>query len=303
MRFYRIMNEWRYSGIDMLFKRSLFHFLFLLTTIAIVSCSDQSKTRAQGYIEGRYTYMATSVSGVLKKLLVARGTKVKQGQILFVLEEQPESDAYKAAKEKLEQSIAARDVIAANLAYAKITYERYKILVPKHVIEQAQLDNAKSAYDALIAQFNQAAANIAENTATLAQSTWTKNQKIISAPVDAIVFDTFYRQGEYTEANKAILSLLAPADIKVIFYVSESVLGSLKLGDKISIHCDGCGKDYAGNINFISPTAEYTPPVIFSENTSYKLVYRIEAQVNPNDAYDLHPGQPVTVTYFPPYPK
>lgn len=281
-------------------KPLLIHLLFVFASISLVSCSGSSDSHtAQGYIEGRYTYIATSVSGVLKQLMVQRGMQVKQGQILFLLEEQPESDAYKAAVETLKQSIAARDAIAANLTYANITYERYKILVPKNAIERARLDNAKSEYEALLAQFNQATANIAENTATLAKTKWIKDQKIITAPVNAIVFDTYYRIGEYTEANKAILSLLAPADIKAIFYVNEYVMGGLRLGDKVAIQCDGCTKKYAGNISFISPTAEYTPPLIYSKETSYKLVFRIEAAVNPNDAYALHPGQPIIVTFHP----
>lgn len=276
-------------------KRIIF-LLFICTTLFTTTCSRHPHTKAQGYIEGRYTYMATSVSGVLQKLLVQRGAMVKQGQMLFVLEEKPEIDAYAAAVENLKQSVDARNVIIANLSFAKITYQRNKILVAKNAIEQSQLDNAKSNYDALLAQLSQANANIAATTAVLQQAKWSKDQKIIYAPTDAIVFDTYFRLGEYTEANQSILSLLAPGDIKAIFYVSEEILGSLTLGEAVSIQCDGCRKAYAGKISFISPTAEYTPPVIYSNETSSKLIYRIEAAVNPEDVYYLHPGQPVVVT-------
>lgn len=261
------------------------------------ACSRQSSHHSQGYIEGRYTYMATPVSGNLKELYVERGSKVQAGQKIFVLEEQPESDALDAAIENLKQTINARDVIAANLAYAKITYERYKILVPKQAIQQSELDSAKSTYDATVAQLAQANANIASSTASLAQAKWTKEQKSVYAPVDAIVFDIYYRLGEYTIADQAVLSLLAPADIKAIFYISETDLGGIHLHDEISLHCDGCGKDYVGHVSFISPTAEYTPPVIFSTETNEKLVFRLEAEFAPQDAINLHPGQPVTVTY------
>jgi len=241
--------------------------------------------------------MATSVSGVLKEILVDRGATVKKGQTLFVLEAQPESDVYTAAVDSLKQSVDARDAIAANLSFAKITFERYKLLVPKKAVSQSQLDNAQSTYYANVAQLAQANASIATSTASLAQSGWTKDQKIVSAPVDAIVFDTYYRLGEYTVANQAILSLLAPENIKAIFYVSEAVLGGLKLGGKVTVQCDGCTKAYSGTISFISPSAEYTPPVIYSNETNEKLVYRIEAEFKPQDAYNLHPGQPVTVMY------
>lgn len=279
------------------FKRNLFKLYTLILIICLASCSEQPAHQAQGYIEGRYTYMATSVSGVLEQLHVQRGAKVKQGDVLFKLEQQPQSDAYTAAKENLNQAIAARDAIAANLDYAKITYERYKILVPQKALEVSRLDNARSTYESTIAQLAQANATIASSTATLQESAWTKDQKIITAPVDAIVFDTYYRLGEYTQAGQPIVSLLAASDIKVVFYVFEAILGELKLGNSVSVQCNGCDRAYVGKISFISPSAEYTPPVIYSTETNAKLIYRIEAEFEPKIAYHLHPGQPVTVKY------
>jgi HlyD family secretion protein len=272
--------------------------LFMLfLAIVVAGCSRQPDNQVSGYIEGRYTYMATSVSGVLTELLVDRGSTVKKGQKLFTLELQPESDLYAAAKENLQQSIFARDAISANLYYAKLTFERYKILVPKKAVSQSQLDSAQATYYATVAQLAQANATIASSNATLAQSRWTTGQKIVYAPVDAIVFDTYYRLGEYTIANQSVLSLLAPENIKAIFYVYEKVLGRIKLGGLVTVQCDGCKQAYTGHVSFIAPTAEYTPPIIYSNETNEKLVYRIEAEFAPQDAYNLHPGQPVTVTY------
>ncbi len=52
-------------------------------------------------------------------------------------------------------------------------------------------------------------------------------------------------------------------------------------------------------ISFISPDAEYTPPVIYSREMRAKLVYLVEAKPRAPDA--LRPGQPVDVT-LPPAP-
>ncbi|MBA3660824.1 MAG: efflux RND transporter periplasmic adaptor subunit [Gammaproteobacteria bacterium] len=268
----------------------------LLLLIVTAACQREAENSYQGYVEGRYTYIATSVPGRLLELAVARGTQVKRGQLLFKLESEPESDAYLAAGESLQENLAALNAIKANLEYAKITYERYKVLVPQGAIQQAQLDNAKSIYNANLAQVDQAKASVASARANLAQAKWRLEQKQLISPVDAIVFDTFYRVGEYTEENKAILSLLAPADIKVVFYVPEPLLGKLQLNNPIHVSCDGCKNVRAGRISFISPVAEFTPPVIYSIETNVKLIYRIEAAFSPQDAYQLHPGQPVYVS-------
>lgn len=273
--------------------------LLSLFVFFVAACSREPQQQAQGYIEGKYTYIASSVSGVLTDLYVSKGQVVKKGQKLFTLEQQPESDAYAAAEESLKQAIASRDAIAANLTYAKLTYDRYKTLVPKKAIQQSELDNAHSIYDSTIAQLAQANATIAKETAALAQAKWTLEQKTMSAPIDGFVFNTFYRLGEYTEGSKAILSLLAPQNIKAIFYISEKDLGAIQLNDKVEVRCNGCNQAYRGKISFISPEAEYTPPVIFSSDTNEKLIFRIEAVFEPDIAEKLHPGQPIIVTYFP----
>src|SRR3990167_3992517 len=136
-------------------------FFLSLAILSIAACSRQPTHETQGYMEGRFTYIATNVSGVLRELMVDRGTQVKQGDPLFLLEQQPESDLYAEAQKNLDSAISARDAIAANLVYDKLTFERNKILVPRHAIQQSELDRSKSEYNATIAQLAEAAANVA----------------------------------------------------------------------------------------------------------------------------------------------
>ena len=51
--------------------------------------------------------------------------------------------------------------------------------------------------------------------------------------------------------------------------------------------------------SFISPRAEYTPPVIYSRESRGKLVFMIEIVFDPAVAATLHPGQPVDVLLGP----
>jgi HlyD family secretion protein len=278
-------------------NRLLSH-LFLLSLIVIISaCSRAPSKQSNGYIEGRYTYIATSVSGVLNQLQVEKGDSVKKDQPLFVLEQQPQHSEYLVAKDNLQQAFAARDGVNARLAYSKATFERYQFLVRNKAIEQSQLDQEQSKHDAILAELAEANANVAAKTVLVAQAKWITEQKNILAPVDAVVFDTYYRTGEYTEANKSILSLLAPENIHAIFYIKEIDLGRMKLNDPVIVSCDGCKQVYKAHVSYISPSAEYTPPVIYSSETNAKLVYRIEAKFSQQDAVHLHPGQPITISY------
>ena len=69
----------------------------------------------------------------------------------------------------------------------------------------------------------------------------------------------------------------------------------MHLGDRVAIVCDSCPPDLSGNISFIALQAEYTPPVIYSDESRAKLVFMIEARPPADQAQLLNPGQPVTV--------
>ena len=109
------------------------------------------------------------------------------------------------------------------------------------------------------------------------------------------MIDTFYLPGELVPAGRPVLSLLSPEQIKIIFFIPQSYLSQLKLAQLVTVTCDNCVSPIKAKIDFIAPQAEYTPPVIYSDALRSKLVYRIEAAPNLNEAIKLHPGQPVNV--------
>lgn len=117
----------------------------------------------------------------------------------------------------------------------------------------------------------------------------------MAAPRAGLVYDTLYREGEWIAAGSPVVRLLPPQNIKVRFFVPEAVVGGLAPGRAVSLHCDGCAADVPAAISFISSESEYTPPVIYSNETRVKLVYMIEARPSPGDAPKLHPGQPLEV--------
>ena len=115
-----------------------------------------------------------------------------------------------------------------------------------------------------------AEAQVAASKAALEQSEIRLAQKSQLTPADGLVQDIFYRTGEW----------VAP-------------------GQAVQVRCDGCPAPLPATIRFISPSAEYTPPVLYSEKNRHRLVYMVEAWPRAEDAAKLHPGQPVDVSLKP----
>jgi HlyD family secretion protein len=63
----------------------------------------------------------------------------------------------------------------------------------------------------------------------------------------------------------------------------------------MEVSLDGANAPVVGTVSFVSPEAEYTPPVIYSRESRSKLVFMIELRFEPDVAAKLHPGQPVDV--------
>ena len=61
----------------------------------------------------------------------------------------------------------------------------------------------------------------------------------------------YYRPGELVPAGRPVVSLLPPGNIKVRFFVPETALAKIALGDAVTIHCDGCKADVprAGDVH------------------------------------------------------
>jgi HlyD family secretion protein len=118
----------------------------------------------------------------------------------------------------------------------------------------------------------------------------------VSASQAALVVDTLYREGEWVPAGSPVVRLLPPQNLKVRFFVPQAVAAALKPGRSVSLHCDGCGADMAALVSYIASEPEYTPPVIYSNETRDKLVFMVEARPAPDGAQRLRAGQPMAVT-------
>ena len=241
----------------------------LMLLLLLNGCSDPSKDRFQGYVEGEFVYVASPLAGQLEALSVQRGQQVTAGQPLFALDETAER--------------AGLDQARAALVLSEAEFARQEKLLRMGPAAQQDYDRARSTRD--------------QDRQRLAQAEWNFNQKKQSAPQSGLVYDTLFRQGEWVPAGKPVVVLLPPQNIKVRAFVPETRVGSIHYDDPVQVTVDGVQNPFVGKVSYISPHAEYTPPVIFSRESRDKLVFMIESVFDPEISVNLHPGQPVDVEF------
>jgi HlyD family secretion protein len=305
----------------------------LACLLALGACGDAPPAGFPGYVEGEYVRVASPLAGTLMQLSVERGVQVAKDAPLFTLESEQERAARAEAEARVRQAQASLAnlekgrrppeiaAVRAQLAQAQASLRqseadltRTQKLVADKFLPPQKRDEALATRDrdrARVAELTEqvrianlparsdeiAAANAEVKAATdaLAQAQWRIDQKSQTAPAAGLVTDTLYRPGEWVGAGAPVVSLLPPSNVKIRFYVPETMLATLRLGAAMRVRCDGCGADIAATVRFIAPQAEYTPPVIYSRENRAKLVYLVEARPDtPNPA--LHPGLPVEVS-------
>lgn len=291
----------------------------------------------QGYVDAEYVLVASPLGGPLKELRVDRGQDVLPDDILFSLDDEPQAAARREAARGRDQAraqledlkkglrpseiaeIEARlDRARANLNYTSsdlkrvenlrsrdfISEDEYRRLESTVIAErktvneiEAELETARlgARTDQIIA----AEAVLASRKAALTQAEWNLAQQTGRAPARALVFDTLYRPGEYVPPGKPVVSLLPPENLKVRFFVPEGIFSQLSPRMALLVSADGLKEPVEARITYISPQAEYTPPVIFSRERREKLVYMVEGRFSDRDRFPLRPGQPVEVRLAP----
>lgn len=273
--------------------------LLLLASICLTACDKQKEHNYPGYVQGKFTYISAYYSGILNKIHVRPGDTVTEGQPLFSLEPYPENTELQTADARVQQAIDEKNKYEANYKLQKANNDRNLMLFRKNVISREELETSNEALHSALANKNASNANLLALQAQQNKANWASGQKTVNSPITALVFDTYYSEHEKITGQQPVLSLLPSDAIKVIFYVPEPVLSHLKLKQELELLIDGRKQPIKAQISFISPQAEYTPPVIFSETQRHKLVFRVEARpVALGDGAAIHPGQPVTVTFI-----
>lgn len=307
--------------------------LAALSLVLLASCRGPTPNRVQGYVEGEFVYVASPLAGTIESLYVERGAQVKAGDPLFAVDSTSENAVLDEAKRRLAQARAnwedakkgkrpsEIESIEAQLEQARAAWTlsekdfvRKETLVQSGLVTAQDFDRARSTRDqdrlrvvqleadrktaqlgSRSDQIAAAEANIRVSEAVLARAEWDVSQKRQAAPQAGLVFDTLYREREWVAAGRPVVALLPPKNIKVRAFVSEAQIGAIHPGDRVQVTVDGVSEPFIGKVSFISPRAEYTPPVIYSQANRGKLVFMIEVVFEPQTGANLHPGQPVDV--------
>lgn len=302
--------------------------VLLILATALTACSGEPDTAFYGYAEGDFIQIAPETPGRILRTGAAEGETVRAGDSLFSLDAIQEDTALAAAEARLRASQARFDDAAAGAREPEIaavrdqldqaraaereardTLERTRELFGQGHVSQARLDQAARAAEAatarvaemrerlslvqLPARENQLAALQAEIEAVRAErdrAADARARRDVLVPVDGRVHRQIRHAGELSGPNLPVFELLPDGAVHALLFIPADALASLPVGSVLDVTCDSCPAGLTARIRQIADAAEFTPPVIYSDNERARLVYRAEAEF---DGSAPPPGTPL----------
>ena len=238
--------------------------------------------------------VAPKITSTIKQFLVQRGSKVKKGQLLAVLENADLSAAAESSRGDFEQAEAAYtttvtsslpqqiqkaqlDAASAKSAFeaADKVYNSRKDLFQQGALPRRELDAAEVALVAARSQNEQAQKQLAdlqrvgrEQALKSAQGTRLSAEgkyrgaaaqlsySEIKSPIDGVVTDRPLYVGDLATANQPLLTVMNISKLIAKGHIPQSEATQLKVGNPAQLKVPGLEDPMEGKVTLVSPALD-----------------------------------------------
>ena len=209
----------------------------------------------------RYVNVGANVSGRLIDITVIEGQRVKKGQMLARVE----AERYEAGARQGEAGVAAARAeltrAEADLAGAKLTYDRNKRMREEKLVAESAYDQAEAEYKMKAAGVEAAKRRVAQLQAQLDSTKDELYKTTVYSPMDGVVTNLPKEQGEMVIGAQSFSPtvIMTVADLSVMeceVMVDETDFRNLKLGQEAKVKVEALeGLELLGEVTEIGASA------------------------------------------------
>ena len=304
--------------MNLLSKIEMKHTLIYLSFIGLLaSCTGSGeKADAYGNFETDELTVSAQASGKLLVFNAEEGQDLNADALVAVidttqlyLKKEQVKATIDAVRKKLPNEAAQLAIFDQRMDKIKTEIARVQKLVDANAAPSKQLDDLKAELDGTMKQRAATASTLGTQTQgmlaeidpmrfQLMQIEDQLRKSYIYNPINGSVLTTLAKAGEMTMTGKPLYKIASLDPLVLKAYVSEDMLGEVKIGDKVTVNTDapaGTTKSAEGTVTWISSEAEFTPKIIQTKDERTTQVYAMKIDV-PNDG-SLKIGMPAEVEF------
>ncbi len=233
---------------------------------------------ATGTIQADTTVsIGTQVSGVIKKIYVDFNSPVKKGQLLAEIDKTP-------LQTQVQQAQASLDDSKSEVEFQTAAFERFKALLDKKLVAQADFDQVKYSHSKALANLKTAQAGYDKANVNL-------NYASIYSPISGVVLNRVVDQGQTVAASFSTPNLFTITNdmkqMQVQANIDEADIGLLKKGQPVDFTVDAYPTEvFKGDVRQIR-----MQPIVTSNVVTYTVIVNA-----PNPDTKLMPGMTANIT-------
>jgi HlyD family secretion protein len=281
--------------------------------VLIVGCGRGRQPDAYGNFEAVDVTVSAQTAGQIEQFTPVEGVRLERGAVValidttqLALERQQAAARRAAAGARRRQASEQLAALQAQWDIAKRAYERTERLYAQHAATSAQLDQTERDYRSLSAQIEAARAlsrsvalDSASAEARVRQIAEQLGKSSVTNPQAGTVLAVYARAGEVVQPGQPLYKIADLDTLTLRAYITGDQLTAVRLGQRVPVSisgADGGVTTLAGEVSWISPTAEFTPTPVQTRDERADLVYAIKIRV-PNQNGILKIGMPGDVAF------
>jgi HlyD family secretion protein len=235
--------------------------------------------------------VGSQVSGTIQELLADFNSTVRKGQVIARLDPALFKARVAQAQANLVSARADVERARAAVADAKQKYERAQELGKQDLVPEADVESAKSAYDAAQAQLLANQAAVSQTEAALNQAQVDLGHTVITAPIDGVVLARSVDVGQTVAASLQAPVLFVIAndldEMQVNASIDEADIGRVKAGQDVTFRVDAFpDQTFRGRLEQVR-----LQPVVAQNVVTYNTIVAVD-----NKGQRLMPGMTATVS-------
>lgn len=180
-------------------------------------------------------------AGTVVGVAVKEGNRVKQGQLLMRLDNDKQ-------KLRLQRAKAISASTRADLEQAERQWRKFSRLRGSGAVSTDQLEQARSAYDALKARMQSVQAEVELAERDLAD-------REIRSPIAGVVDGEPVETGERVQPGEPLINIQAKDALQVVTWVNQAEVNQLMLGSEVTVRSEASPKVYQARVESIAQSA------------------------------------------------